>query len=70
MHETTHRVLYFAINSAGMNGISPDTKVIQLVPAWQALLWGVTGVISAIIVIWGVLLFLSIKKQAQKETKA
>ena len=70
MREATHRVLYSAINSAGMNGISPDTKVIQLVPAWQAMLWGVTGVISAIIVIWGVLLFLSIKKQAKKETKA
>ncbi len=68
MREATHRVLYSAINSAGMNGISPDTRVVQLVPTWQALLWAGTGVISAILVIWGVLLFLSYKKRAKAST--
>lgn len=66
MRQATHRVLYSAINSAGMNGTSSDTKVVKLVPAWQALLWAVTAVISVAIVLWGVLLVVSYKKKAKK----
>lgn len=69
MREATHRVLYSAINSAGMNGVSADTKVVQLVPAWQAMLWTATGVISAGIVLWGILLVVSMKKRAKQEAQ-
>lgn len=67
MREATHRVLYSAINSAGMNGTSADTRVVQLVPAWRALLWTGTAVISAGIVIWGGLLVFFQKKRAKKD---
>lgn len=38
MRNATHRVLYSAINSAGMNGTGADTRVVQIVPQWRALL--------------------------------
>lgn len=62
------RVLYSAINSAGMNGTSADTRVVQLVPTWRALLWTGTAVISVGIVIWGGLLVFLQKKRAKKDT--
>ncbi|MCI9288215.1 MAG: hypothetical protein HFF23_01830 [Oscillospiraceae bacterium] len=67
MRDATHRVLYSAINSAGMNGTSADTRVVQLVPTWRALLWTGTAVISAGIVIWGGLLIFFQNKRAKKD---
>lgn len=68
MRDATHRVLYSAINSAGMNGTASDTRVVQLVPMWRALLWGGTAVISAGLVLWGVLLVVSYKKKSKKSS--
>lgn len=67
MREATHRILYSAINSAGMNGTSANTQVIQIVPTWRMLLWIGTGVISFLLVLWGLLLFFFSKKQSRKD---
>ena len=57
IRESVHRILYVTVNSNAMNGLSSNTKIIQVKEWWQVL---VEDVQSAIAVITGVLLLLTI----------
>lgn len=68
MRESCHRILYSAINSAGMNGIGAGTRVERIVPTWQALLIAGTIAVSVGIVVWGGLTtFFFIKKNKKED---
>lgn len=68
MRRACHRILYSAVNSAGMNGISEDTRVVTIVPLWRGLLWGLTAFVAVAIVAWGALLIvLRIRKKKKTE---
>ncbi|MBO7364110.1 MAG: glycoside hydrolase family 3 C-terminal domain-containing protein [Lachnospiraceae bacterium] len=66
VREAVHRVLYVMVNfSAMMNGISPTTRIVTVMPLWQVLLLG--GVIlSALAAAAGLVLSVA---QALKEKK-
>ena len=69
MRESMHRILYTVVHSNTMNGISPNTKVIQVTPWWQTLLTAlivVSGVLTVAAVIWTVLSCRKEKKIAGK----
>ena len=68
MRRACHRILYSAVSSAGMNGISEDTRVVTIVPLWRGLLWGLTAFVAVAIVAWGALLIvLRIRKKKKTE---
>ncbi|MCX4313581.1 MAG: glycoside hydrolase family 3 C-terminal domain-containing protein [Clostridia bacterium] len=68
MRESCHRILYSAINSAGMNGIGRNTRVERIIPTWKALLIAGTVVISVGLAVWGGLItFFFIKKNKKKD---
>lgn len=71
MRESCHRILYSAINSAGMNGIGAGTRVERVVPLWQALLIAGTVVVCVGIAVWGGLItFFHIRKNKKQNAQA
>ena len=44
MRDATHRILYTVANSNAMNGISPTSKIVNVVPWWKAAIYGLMGV--------------------------
>lgn len=70
MREACHRILYSAINSAGMNGIGENTRVERIIPTWKALLIAGTVVISVGLAVWGGLItFFFIKKNKKSQNE-
>lgn len=60
LREACHRILYTQLNSAAMNGMSMNTRLIPAIPWWQAVLNAaliVTGALTALFVVMAVLSF-------------
>ena len=53
LREACHRILYTQLHSAAMNGVSINTKIVKIVPWWQALLIS-ASVISGVLMLAGV----------------
>jgi len=74
MRESAKRVLYTVSNSRGMDGISPNSKVVAITPWWRLTLDIALYTLSALTAIAAVLLVLDIAgikcKKANKEKKA
>lgn len=70
MRESCHRILYSAINSAGMNGIGEGTRVQRIIPTWQALLIAGTVVVCVGIAAWGGLItYFHVKKNKKQDVQ-
>ena len=46
MRQATHRILYTVANSHAMNGISPDTRIVAVIPWWKTALVAVDIVLA------------------------
>ncbi len=57
VRESVHRILYVTVNSNSMNGISSNTKIVQVDEWWQVLVQDIQSVLTIIV---GVLLLLTI----------
>lgn len=70
MRESAHRILYTVVHSRGMDGISADTKIVQVTPWWSTALTTAQYVLLALSILGIVLLILdmtgiSLKKKKQ-----
>jgi len=41
----SHNIIYAVANSNAMNGISPDTEIVAIVPWWRKALWAISGIV-------------------------
>ena len=64
MREATHRILYTVANSSAMNGMAPSSKIVDVIPWWRALIYGV-GVVSALGLAGSVVMIVKTKKKAK-----
>jgi len=46
LRESTHNILYTAVNSAAMNGIDANTRVVSITPLWQYWMFAADAVIG------------------------
>ena len=70
LRTTAHRLLYTVLHSRGMDGISPDTKIVAVTPWWStALLWAQIG-FGALTALGAVIMVLDILKRKKLENKA
>ncbi len=74
MRESAQRVLYTVVHSRGMDGISPNSKVVTITPWWQMTLNIATWTLTALTAIAAILLVLDLAgvkcKKAKKGQKA
>ena len=66
MREATHRILYTVANSSAMNGMAPSSKIVDVIPWWRALIYGV-GAVSAVGLAGSVFMIVKTKKKAKTE---
>ena len=66
MREATHRILYTVANSSAMNGMAPSSKIVDVIPWWRALIYGV-GVVGVLGLGVSVLMIVKTKKKAKAE---
>ena len=64
MREATHRILYTVANSCAMNGMAPSAKIVDVIPWWRALIYGV-GVVSVLGLAGSVFMIVKTKKKAK-----
>ena len=72
VREACHRILYTVVNTAAMNGITKNTRVVEVTPAWRYWLLSLTIVVSVGIVAGAVLVtyhFYFKKDKKEKEEK-
>lgn len=70
VREAAHRVLYVNTNfNSCMNGIASDTKIVEIIPWWQATLIALISVVAAgtaaSLALWGVAFFKKKTKHAE-----
>ena len=65
MREATHNILYTAVNSAAMNGISSDTRIEAITPTWQYWLYA----LDAVVVLLAIAGFYGIYRRCKKNQK-
>ncbi len=61
--EACHRMLYTAVNSAVMNGLSASSRVVSVTPWWQILLVTLDVILGVLAVAGSVMLVLTIIKK-------
>ena len=66
MREATHNILYTAVNSAAMNGISADTRIEAITPTWQYWLYA----LDAVVVLLAIAGFYGIYRRCKKNKQA
>jgi beta-glucosidase len=64
--ESTHRILYTVANSAAMNGLSSDTKIVQVTPWWQIAIYAVDVVLVILLILCIVQLIINIKRKKEQ----
>ena len=69
MRESAHRILYTVVHSRGMDGISADTKIVQVTPWWSTALTTAQYVLLALSILGIVLLILDIAGISLKKKK-
>lgn len=69
MRESAHRTLYTVVHSRGMDGISADTKIVQVTPWWSTALTTAQYVLLALSILGIVLLILDIAGISLKKKK-
>lgn len=52
LRRATHNILYTAVNSAAMNGIASDTRVVTITPTWQYWLYTLDAVVVVAAAFW------------------
>lgn len=55
MREASHRLLYTVVHSRGMDGLSPDIRLVSVVPWWSTTLQGLIygfGALTALLAAW------------------
>lgn len=65
VRESAKRVLYTAVHSNGMNGISSDMRIIRVTPAWQTLLISaniICGVLLTFGILWSTISYIRYRK--------
>ena len=67
MREATHNILYTAVNSAAMNGISADTRIETITPTWQYWLYALDAVIGLLAVVGFYGIYRRCKKNKQEQ---
>lgn len=70
LRESAHRVLYAFADSAVMNGMSANTRIVALTPPWQKALIAADVVVGIILLLAVVLTTRSLVKAARKERSA
>ena len=65
MREATHRILYTVANSSAMNGMAPSSKIVDVIPWWRALIYGV-GALSVAGLGAGVYMIVKTKKKEKE----
>mgnify|MGYP003302834039 CR=1 FL=1 len=64
MREATHRILYTVANSCAMNGMAPSAKIVDVIPWWRALIYGV-GVVAALGLAGSIFMIVKTKKKSK-----
>ena len=64
MREATHRILYTVANSCAMNGMAPSAKIVDVIPWWRALIYGV-GAVSALGLVASIVMIIKTKKKTK-----
>ncbi|MBQ8519536.1 MAG: glycoside hydrolase family 3 C-terminal domain-containing protein [Agathobacter sp.] len=64
MREATHRILYTVANSSAMNGIAPSSRIVDVIPWWRALIYGV-GAVGVLGLAGSVAMIVKTKKKAK-----
>ena len=57
MRRSAHRTLYVFVNSAAMNNISQNSKIVRIIPAWQGWMIAADAVIGTLLtagVVWSI----------------
>ena len=69
MRESAHRILYTVVHSRGMDGISADTRIIQVTPWWSTAITAVQVVTAVLTLAGAALLVLDIAGISLKKKK-
>lgn len=67
LRQASHHIIYAVANSNAMNGISPDTELVIIMPWWRKLLWIIAGLVwsvSAFVIVMITRKILKQRKQA------
>ena len=65
MREATHRILYTVANSSAMNGLAPSSKIVDVIPWWRAVIYGV-GIVGVVGLGASILMIVKTKKKAKE----
>ena len=69
MRESAHRILYTVVHSRGMDGISSDTRIIQVTPWWSTAITAVQVVTAVLTLAGAALLVMDIAGISLKKKK-
>ena len=61
--EAAHRVMYFALNTNAINGLSKDAQIVSVTPWWQATLYGVSVAVGALTVLCMAMYVMNVNKE-------